>query len=129
MVLSRTIMKKLMKGYDNEYLSKQEYEALDPTDKGCGRFHQIFKVHKPHPTGAIPPGRPIVSGNRSVTENLSKYVNHQIKHFMQNMPSFLEDILYFLRILEDENESVLPPRKCNFSHNRCQLSVYKYSTS
>ena len=50
-----TIAKLIEEGYDNDYLSKEEFEALDPNNKGNGRFYQIFKVHKPHPHGAIPP--------------------------------------------------------------------------
>ena len=103
-----TITKLVQEGYVNSYLSKEEYEALDPNDKGVGRFYQIFKVHKPHPPGAIPPGRPIVSGNGSISENISKYVNHHIKHFVEKIPAYLEDTPHFLRVLEQENE-IGPP--------------------
>ena len=103
-----TIAKLVQEGFDNEYLSKEEFEALDPNSKGCARFYQIFKVHKPHPPGATPPGRPIVSGNGSMTENLSKYVNYHIKNFVDKIPAYLEDTPHFLRILEQENE-IGPP--------------------
>ena len=46
-----TIAKLIEEGYDNNYISKQEYEALDPFDKGTARFYQIYKVHKSHPHG------------------------------------------------------------------------------
>ena len=45
------IMNLIEEGYDNGYLSKEEFEALDPSDKGASRFYQIFKVHKSHPPG------------------------------------------------------------------------------
>ena len=103
-----TIAKLIEEGYDNDYLTKQEYEALDSHHKGCGRFYQIFKVHKPHPEGTILPGRPIVSGNGSITESLSRYVNHYIKQFMEKIPSYLEYTPHFLRVLEAENERGVP---------------------
>ena len=62
------IMNLIEEGYDNGYLSKEEFEALDPSDKGASRFYKIFKVHKSHPPGTIPPSRPIVSGNGSITD-------------------------------------------------------------
>ena len=94
-----TIFKLVEEGYDNEYLSKDEFEALDPFNKGSARFYQIFKVHKKHPPGTTPPGRPIISGNNSVTENLSKYVNHFIKGLVSKIPAYLEDTPDFLRNL------------------------------
>ena len=45
-----------------------------------------------------------MSGNGSITENLSKYVNHHIKPFVDKLPAYLEDTPHFLRILEEENE-------------------------
>ena len=74
------IEKLIQERYDNDYLCKDKYEALDPSNKGSARFYQIVNVHKFHPSGSIPPGRPIISGNNSITENLSRYINHHIKH-------------------------------------------------
>ena len=36
-----TIAKLIQEGYDNEYLSKEEFEALYQNQKGCERFYQI----------------------------------------------------------------------------------------
>ena len=103
-----TIFKLMEEGYDNEYLTKDEFEALNPYEKGTARFYQIFKVHKFHPSGTIPPGRPIISGNNSITENLSKYVNHHIQNFVEKIPSYLQDTPHFLRTREEENK-IGPP--------------------
>ena len=75
---------------------------------GAARFYQIFKVHKFHPSGSIPPARPIISGNSSITENLSRYINHHIKHFVHQIPAYLEDTPDFLRILDQENKVGVP---------------------
>ena len=42
----------LQEGFDNEYLSKEEYLALDPSDKGAARF---LKSTKPTCLGIFPP--------------------------------------------------------------------------
>ena len=95
-------------GFDNRYISKEEFEALDPSDKGASRFYQIFKVHKNHSFGTIPPSRPIISGNNSITENMSRYINHHIKSLVNKIPSYLQDTPDFLRHLENENK-IAPP--------------------
>ena len=48
------IFKLIQEGFDNNYLTKEEFEALDPHNKGSARFYQIFKVHKKHPPGTTP---------------------------------------------------------------------------
>ena len=77
-------------GKQNEYLSNVEYKMMRPVDKGAGRFYQLYKVHKSYPEGCLPPGRPIVSGNGSLTENLSKFVDHHSKILINNIPSFIQ---------------------------------------
>ena len=103
-----TISKLIQEGFDNGYICKDEYEALDPEDKGAARFYEIFKVHKNHPPGSIPPARPIISGNNSITENLSRYVNFHIQHLVHNIPSYLQDTPHFLRTLENQNQNGEP---------------------
>ena len=103
-----TIELLIQEGYTNEYLCKDEYEALDPSNKGAARFYQIFKVHKFHPSESILPARPIISGNSSITENLSTYINHHIKHFVNQIPAYLEDTPDFLRILDQNKKAGNP---------------------
>ena len=92
-------------GKQNEYLSNVEYKMMRPVDKGAGRFYQLYKVHKSYPEGCLPPGRPIVSGNGSLTENLSKFVDHHSKILINNIPSFIQDSPDFLRTLDTLNQS------------------------
>ena len=35
--------------------------AMKPEEKIPGKFYQLFKVHKEHEGGTVPPGRPIIS--------------------------------------------------------------------
>jgi non-homologous end joining protein Ku len=61
-------------------ISKNEFNAMVPREKGPGKFYQIFKVHKKHDPPNLPQGRPIISGCNSATENLSLFVDHHAKH-------------------------------------------------
>ena len=103
-VAKEEIIKLLEEGRDNDYIDKKDFEAMDPTDKDTGRFYQLFKIHKEHENGQLPPGRPIVSGNNSITENIAKYVEHHIKNLAKKVPSFIEDTPDFLRHIEAIND-------------------------
>jgi hypothetical protein len=93
------------------WIDKAEFSAMDPSDAGPGRFYQIFKVHKDHAPGSIPPPRPIISGNGSITENISKFVDFHAKPLVQNLPSYIQDTPDFLRKLEDLNARGPIPNK------------------
>ena len=96
-------------GFNNQILTKEEFESMDPGDKGPGKFYCTFKVHKPHIEGKAPPERPIISGSGSFTENPSLFIEHHIKHLGKQHPSFLEDTPHFLREIEAINkEGKLP---------------------
>ena len=91
--------------FDNEILTKPEYEAMRADEKAAARFYATFKVHKTHEVGKAPPERPIISGNGSVTENISAFVDHHIKALAVKHFSFLQDTPDFLRYLESEINS------------------------
>ena len=54
-------------------------------------------------------GRPIVSGNGSVTEIISSFVDHFLKELVPTLPSFIQDTTHFLNILENYKTRHLPP--------------------
>ena len=81
-----------------EIITKKEYEAMDPTSKGVGRFYQLFKLHKAH--DKIPPERPIVSASGSITENLSHFVQHFVRDLATTHVSYLQDTPDLLRELD-----------------------------
>jgi hypothetical protein len=96
-------------GYNNNIITKDEYEAMCPEGKHPSKFYCNFKIHKPHEHGTAPPVRPIISGSGSIAENLSKYVDHHIKEGANNHDSFLQDTPDFLRQIEQVNsEDRLP---------------------
>ena len=69
-------------------------------DKDVARFYATFKVHKKHEVGKAPPERPIISGNGSITENISAFVDYHIKALAVEQFSYLQDTPDFLRFLE-----------------------------
>ena len=62
----------LEQGIDNNIITKQEFEAMNPAAKHVGKFYCNFKVHKQHTSNVAPPERPIVSTCGSITENIEK---------------------------------------------------------
>ena len=78
---------------------------MNPSDKGPGKFYELFKVHKSHIEGEAPPERPIISACGSITENIGKFVQVNLKKFSNIHQSYLQDSPDFLRVIEDQNES------------------------
>ncbi|CAN7986166.1 unnamed protein product, partial [Ixodes hexagonus] len=70
------------------------------TPKNCkpGRFYLLPKIHKPGN-----PGRPIVSSNGTVTENLSSFVDYLIKDLPETFASYVKDTNHFLQIIAEIN--------------------------
>ena len=97
------ILSVLYDGKSKNFISAEEFIAMDPSNSDPAKFYQIFKVHKSHPNpgpGSLPPGRPIVSGCNSHTQNISKFVDAHIKEFVPMIPSYIQDTPDFLRKLE-----------------------------
>ena len=63
----------------------------------AGRFYTLPKIHKP---GSPPPGRPIVSGNGSVTEIIFSFVDYFLKDLVPSLDSYIQDTTDFLRKLD-----------------------------
>ncbi|XP_072042799.1 uncharacterized protein [Amphiura filiformis] len=82
-------------------LTDKAHAFLSPTDSKAARFYLLPKIHKP-----VNPGRPIVSGNGSPTENISLYVDHFIKPLVSQTPSYIHDTPDFLRKLEATKDQI-----------------------
>ena len=54
----------LISGFDNEIISKEEFESMYPESKTMSKFYCNFKVHKDYDHN--PPVRPIISGSGSL---------------------------------------------------------------
>ncbi|XP_067848012.1 uncharacterized protein [Heptranchias perlo] len=85
-------LNKLIKTFDPDLQSI--LRALIPRTPRMGDFYCLPKIHK-----ANIPGRPIVSGNGTLCENLSGYVEGILKPIVQGTPSFCCDITDFLQKL------------------------------
>ncbi|CAN7948048.1 unnamed protein product [Ixodes hexagonus] len=57
-----------------------------------GRFYMLPKIHK-----SGNPGRPIISGNGTLTEPLSSFIDAMIKDIPPSFPSYIKDTNHFLR--------------------------------
>jgi hypothetical protein len=90
-------------------ITKTEYEAMLARDKQPGKFYQLFKVHKKFEEPDLPPGRPIISGCNSITENISLFIDHHAKDLVPTIPSFLQDTPHLLREIETLKGTNIPP--------------------
>ena len=78
---------------------------MNPSEKKPGKFHSIFKVHKPHIEGLAPPVRLIVSGSGSILENIGQYITFHLKKVANKHNTFIQDTPDFLRKAEELNQS------------------------
>ena len=102
---TRAKIRNLVKeGFENDILSKEEYNAMLADDKEAAKFYCTFKVHKKHEPMTAPPPRPIVSGSGSATENIAAFVEYHIKDVSKEHQSYLQDTPDFLRYIENVNQ-------------------------
>ena len=97
-------------GLDNNIITQEEYNAINPEDKDLARFYCNFKVHKEYVHKKAPKPRPIISGSGSLTENASLFVQHHIQNISHTHTSYLQDTPHFLREIEQINEGPLLPK-------------------
>ena len=98
------IQNTLKEALKENIITKEEYKFMDPEDKNASKFYCNFKVHKKHMHKETPPPRPIISGSGSVTENVSLYVEHDIKNISTKHASYLQDTPHFLRVIDKVNK-------------------------
>ena len=103
------ILTVLEEGLDNQLLTKDEFEAMDPREKNPGKFYATFKVHKSHQEGKAPLERPIVSCCNSLTENIGEFCASKLRSISDKHESYLQDTPDFLRQIDAINaEGKLP---------------------
>lgn len=73
---------------EQDWISTNEFNFLMPQNPRIPSFYILPKIHK---NLTNPPGRPIISGNESLTEPASKFIDFFLKTFVLNLPSFLQD--------------------------------------
>ena len=81
----------IQEGLKEEYISEDYAEAMNPKDKGVGKFYQTFKIHKEHIAPHTPPERPIISCCGSMNENIGKFVEFHLKDVANVHSTYLQD--------------------------------------
>ena len=88
---------KLSNMWNEGEITKTEYEFMKVDCPITSVIYALPKIHK-RMTPPIP-GRPIVSSNVSLTENISTFVDHFVKPWTISLPKYTRDsidfILYF----------------------------------
>lgn len=85
-------------GIDNQLLSKNEAEYLFPTVSKIPVIYYLPKIHK---NSINPPGRPIVSGIKSLTSRLGEYIDLHMQPLVRKTPAFLMDTKHTLQLLRE----------------------------
>jgi hypothetical protein len=98
----------LKKALNLQHITQLEHDAMTANEKTPGKFYQLFKVHKKFEEPDQPPGRLIISGCGSITENLSLFVDHHTKDLVPLIPSYLQDTPHLLREIENLKTTGLP---------------------
>lgn len=78
-------------------IDKDTLEILVPKFPRVPTFYSLPKTHKNVQT---PPGRPIVSGTGSLTDNASKFVDAFLMPHVRSLPSYIRDTTDLLQCLE-----------------------------
>ncbi|XP_064629281.1 uncharacterized protein LOC135488571 [Lineus longissimus] len=81
---------------DKNIIDEKTYKFLYPSNSRTPNFYCLPKIHKKGN-----PGRPIVSGNNSCTENLSKYVDSHLRPLVETLSTYIRDTADFLNKLKE----------------------------
>lgn len=90
---------------DDDLISTQELDFLFRPYPRIASFHLLPKVHKCKtnpPTN--PPGRPVIPGNETLMEPISKYVDFFIKPLLPLLPAYIQDTTDVLCQIRDRNQ-------------------------
>jgi len=94
--LKTNINHQLHKLYTNGLLTEPMYKFCQPPlQSRTSRLYFLQKIHK-NPMGI----RPIVSSCKSITENISEFVDFWLQPLMKNLLSFIKDSTEFINLIE-----------------------------
>ena len=94
--MNNIIKEKLEKGVQEGNITPAELETLYNSNPRISNFYTLPKINKINN-----PGQPIVKSIGSITEELSAYVDENIKHLSKLVPSYIKDTGHFLNIIKD----------------------------
>ena len=98
--LTKELEDMLSKANTDDLISEQEFKFLYNPNPRMASFYLLPKVHK---NLTNPPGRPVISGNETLTEPISKYVDFFIKPLLPSLPAFLQDTTDVLTKIKEHN--------------------------
>lgn len=90
----------LYKAKEDNLISEPELKFLFHSNPRLASFYLLPKVHK---NLTNPPGRPVISGNESLTEPISKYVDFFIKPLLPTLPAYIQDTTEVLSKIKENN--------------------------
>ena len=82
--------------------TKSRLLPVIPSDPKPGTFYLLPKIHKVNN-----PGRPIVSGINTLTENISGFIAELLTPVASNVQSFIQDTTHFLNMLNHLDNNVI----------------------
>ncbi|XP_053575241.1 LOW QUALITY PROTEIN: histone-lysine N-methyltransferase, H3 lysine-36 specific [Bombina bombina] len=85
------------RAHNEGIITIKEKKFLTVTNPKIATFYMLPKIHK---NAEIPPGRPIVSGIGCLTEKASEYIDHRLRHYVEELPSYVQDTMQVLQRLE-----------------------------
>lgn len=96
--LKEELGKVLSEAKDNGWISESEIRFLGNENPKIASFYMLPTIHK---CLENPPGTPVISGNESLTEPVSKYIDYSIKRFLTLLPAFVQDTTDVLNKVEE----------------------------
>lgn len=87
-ILTQDVHKMLLQAVEDNLISTQEFDFLFKPNPRMATFYLLPKVHKDM---INPPGRPVISGNETLMEPISKYVDYFIKPLLPTLPAYIQD--------------------------------------
>lgn len=80
----------------NNIIPKSVWEFIRINNPTIPTFYALPKIHKEGPLR----GRPIISGNNSLTESASRLVDRILKPFVESLSSYVKDAMSFLQFVD-----------------------------
>lgn len=95
----------LITALDQRIISKKKCEFMMLKDPKIATFYALSKIHKRwNPLK----GRPIVSGIKTVTQNIGIYLDKVLRDFVLTLPSYICDTSHLLKKLEGIRANIWP---------------------
>ncbi|XP_053567403.1 prostaglandin reductase 2 [Bombina bombina] len=85
--------------YGEGIVSKHEREYLVPKEPNHAFYYHLPKIHM---DPICPPGRPIIAGIGSLTDNVSSYIDYFLQKYVSGLESYIRDSADLIKKLESQ---------------------------